>query len=661
MDKNKVLIGTLLVLVAGGIFYSSSFIKPLLSQYSGLNQIASPGAISLEKILGIQSKLLDRELEGPVEMLGRILVVHGDPVDGNGKSDNFYFIRDSKTDRIYELRSNKGLPSDLVSGSVVKVKGNAKSKIINIDGAEGGDGLTIVEEATIETALSKRRVLVIPANFSDRNLSCSSTQLNSIYFNENQTSVATTYPEVTNGTVGFYGDTLTPASLSYSYTSTDYMGWAYELNQYAVSLGYNLADYDHISYVVPANATNYGGLGEVNAKKSWIFYCSPSIVQHELGHNLGLAHASTLSSEYGDRSDSMGNPSGSYHDFNAPHKDQLNWVPDSSIVDASDQNDGSFTLSPIDYPVGRAVHPYMLRILNPDSITGTFGALQDGYYYISYRVAEGVTSDLATEYKDKIAIHSYKGSGYANTYLVKLLNLGESFADLDLGLNVSFSGKTADTAVVDVSFACVAQKPTVSVVPTTQTTNKVEPKTYAVTVKNIQTSSCPPETYNLSLTAPDGWTHENTFLSQTIDSGQSVTKDVTITPPSSIVEGKYSLGLNVINQNGVSTQTSALYELDMTPPSVPMSLQGSYRQKKVNLNWLAATDSGGINYYNIYRNNSLINKSNVISYSDSSPSAGVNVYYVTAVDLVGNESSPSNSVSIDTGSGGGGTKGKPTR
>ena len=165
----------------------------------------------------------------------------------------------------------------------------------------------------------------------------------------------------------------------------------------------------------------------------------------------------------------------------------------------------------------------------------------------------------------------------------------------------------------------------------------------------------------MSLTAPDGWTHENTFLSQTIDSGQSVTKDVTITPPSSIVEGKYSLGLNVINQNGVSTQTSALYELDMTPPSVPMSLQGSYRQKKVNLNWLAATDSGGINYYNIYRNNSLINKSNVISYSDSSPSAGVNVYYVTAVDLVGNESSPSNSVSIDTGSGGGGTKGKPTR
>ncbi len=654
MNKNQVLMGVvLLMLVVGGIFYLSFFVKPVFAQYGKLSQMASPAAISLEKLLGVQSKLFDMELEGPVEILGRVLVVHGDPVDG-GKSDNFYFIRDSKTDRIYELRSDKELPSDLVSGAVVKVKGNAKSKVINIDGTQGGGGLTIVEEATIQSALVNRRVLVIPANFSDRNLSCSSTQLSSIYFNETQTSVATTYPEVTNGAVGFYGDTLAPTSLSYSYTSTDYQAWASELNQYAISLGYNLADYDHVSYVVPANATNYGGLGEVNAGRTWIFYCSPSIVQHELGHNLGLAHASTAGSEYGDRSDSMGNPSGSYHDFNAPHKDQLNWVPDASIINVSDQNAGSFTLSPVDYPVERAIHPYMLRISNPGS------TLQGSYYYISYRVAEGVTSDLITEYKDTISIHSYRGYGYANTYLVKTLNPGESFTDVGLGLNVSFSSKTTDSAVVNVDFVCVAQKPIVSITPTSYTVNNIESKIYAVTVQNIQRSSCVPETYNLSLTAPDGWTHDNTFLSQTIDSGQSVTKDVIITPPSLIAEGKYNLGINVINQNGVSTPTSVIYELDMTPPSIPMSLQGTYRQKKVNLNWLTSTDTVGVSYYNIYRNNTLLNKSTVVSYSDLLPSAGVNVYYVTAIDRAGNESSPSNSVSIDTGPSGG-SKGKPTR
>ena len=662
MNKNKVLlIGILVLVLVGVIFYASPVLKPLFAQYSRLGQMASPAAVSLEKILGVQSKLLDKGLEGPVEVLGQIFLTHGDSVDGS-KSDDFYFLKDEKTNKIYELKSDKKFSADVVTGTKVKVRGNAKSNIIEVEGLDGeSEGITIIEEAETLVSMDNRRVLVIPANFSDRNLSCTSGQLNSFYFNQNQASIATTYPEVTNGAVGFFGDTLAPASLSYSYASTDYMGWAYELNQYAISLGYNLADYDHVSYVVPANGTGYGGLGDVNGKRSWIFYCSPAIVQHELGHNLGLAHASTLSHEYGDRSDAMGNPSG-YQDFNAPHKNQLNWVSDSSIIDVTDQNSGLFTLSPIDYPVDKAPHPYMLRLLNPNSITGPLGILQDSYYYISYRVGEGVTSNLSTEYKDKIHIHTYRGSGYANTYLIKTLNPGESFTDVDLGLNIVFNNKTIDTAVVDVSYSCVVQKPAVSITPTIYSTNNTEAKTYEITVKNTQTASCAPETYDLSLSLPDGWTYDNTFASQTISSGQSITKDVSITPSGSTTEGKYDLEINVSGQNGSSVQSVVTYELDLTSPSVPENLQGSYKQKKVTLTWADSTDVGGVSHYNIYRNDSLLNNSTTASYIDSAPITGVNVYYVTAVDEVGNESSPSTTVSIDTGTtgGGGGGKGKPS-
>ncbi len=661
MNKNKVLsIGILmLVLVAGVFFYASPVLKPLFLQYSKLGQIASPAAVSLEKILGVQTKLLDKGLEGPVEVLGQIFLIHGDSVDGS-KSDDFYFLKDIKTNKIYELKSDKKFSADIVTGTKVKVKGNAKSNIIEVGVSDGGsEGVTIIEEAETLTSMDNRRILVIPANFSDRNLSCTSGQLNSLYFNQNQASIATTYPEVTNGVVGFYGDTLVPASLSYSYTSTDYMGWAYELNQYAVSLGYNLADYDHISYVVPANGTGYGGLGEVNSKKSWIFYCNPLIVQHELGHNLGLAHASTLSNEYGDRSDAMGNPSG-YQDFNAPHKSQLNWVSGGSIIDVTEQNSGSFILSPIDYPTDRAIHPYMLRILNPNSITGSFGLLQDGYYYISYRVGEGVTSNLATEYKDKIHIHTYRGSGYANTYLIKTLNPGESFTDVDLGLNVVFNSKNVDSAVVEVNYSCVVKKPAVSITPTIYSTNKTEAKTYEITVTNTQSASCAPETYGLNITLPDGWVYDNTFKSQTIGSGQSITKDVSITPSNSTAEGKYDLEININGQNGSSVQSFVTYELDLTSPSVPENLQGSYRKKKVTLTWTDSIDASGVSHYNIYRNDSLLNNSTTASFTDLAPITGINVYYVTAVDRVGNESSPSDTVSIDTGTTSGGGKGKPS-
>ena len=256
MNKHQVLVGALVLLLIGligVILYTVSSVSKVAENVVS-SQMASSIATSLEKLVAVEERLTEKGLDGPIEVIGEIIAIHSDGFSSvnaiNERSETYYFIRTTVGGRVYELRSKKGFPENLISGTIVRVRGNAKSNIIEIDDAtatgDGGD-FTIISEAVIATVVDDRSILVIPANFSDKNVQCSEAQLDTQFFATDQPSVNTTYAEDTNGLVSFYGDTLPVTTISFSSASTDYIGWSLEMNAYAESLGYNPSSYDHIS------------------------------------------------------------------------------------------------------------------------------------------------------------------------------------------------------------------------------------------------------------------------------------------------------------------------------------------------------------------------------------------------------------------------------
>jgi hypothetical protein len=88
---------------------------------------------------------------------------------------------------------------------------------------------------------------------------------------------------------------------------------------------------------------------------------------------------------------------------------------------------------------------------------------------------------------------------------------------------------------------------------------------------------------------------------------------------------------------------------DTSAPSSPtLSVTGA-TATQVNLSWSASNDNVGVVGYNILRNGTKIASASGTSYSDKTVSSGSTYSYtVSAYDLAGNTSSPSNVVGVTT-------------
>ena len=74
--------------------------------------------------------------------------------------------------------------------------------------------------------------------------------------------------------------------------------WAAQAEQKAEADGFLPTNYDHIIYLFPQQSScgGWAGLGELPGPHSWINgTTSVRVIAHELGHNMGLHHASSLS------------------------------------------------------------------------------------------------------------------------------------------------------------------------------------------------------------------------------------------------------------------------------------------------------------------------------------------------------------------------------
>jgi chitodextrinase len=91
---------------------------------------------------------------------------------------------------------------------------------------------------------------------------------------------------------------------------------------------------------------------------------------------------------------------------------------------------------------------------------------------------------------------------------------------------------------------------------------------------------------------------------------------------------------------------------DTTSPTDPSNLVATAASTtQVNLGWAASTDAGGsgLHGYQIYRDSTLISTTTNTSYNDTALSPSTTyAYYVVAYDNAGNQSMPSNQVTVTT-------------
>lgn len=335
----------------------------------------------------------------------------------------------------------------------------------------------------------------------------------------------------------------------------------------ALKAGFNVNNYDRILVAYPQNLScAFAGLATLGGVPSYAFFngvFDKNTVVHELGHNLGLYHAHSMScgttvlgdscavEEYGNPIDSMGAGNVVGH-FNAYSKDRLGWLEPQNLVTVTDS--GTYNLVPYE---GTTTSPQALKIfkgMNPTTGEKTF-------YYLEYRQATGQdlnslrVSGRVTDNTKGFVVHmGDELYGYNNFILDMTPETYYQFNDAALGLNKVYADPAAGLSMTTRSFSSSGASIAITLAPTACTKNAPEVTTtssgfslvdfgskilFKIKVMNKNSSSCPTENVALSTVVPSGFVAQLDQDSVTLASGQSAEMNLVLTTPTNGTNATY--------------------------------------------------------------------------------------------------------------------------
>jgi hypothetical protein len=273
---------------------------------------------------------------------GTLLVAHGDDFTHGHSTTMQLSLRTAGGEIPLRAASVPHAQLLALAGRRVRVQGTRAGATINASGltALGGVLPTLGQPGK---PLRIAYVLMHPVTSPAKPLSTSAAE--AVMFT-GKGSVAAWYAQASYGQLQITGkvfgsyDTTLPVTTCSIYAWT---GAAYSAMQ--ADPAYKGEQYDDIIVQAPFGCS-FGGLAYIGSAGAIVSGNFDFLIEHELGHNLGLGHANAYHcdgqafstancqwEEYGDSYDVMGR--GSRYQFNAEHKRELGWIPPSAIATAT--------------------------------------------------------------------------------------------------------------------------------------------------------------------------------------------------------------------------------------------------------------------------------------------------------------------------------------
>jgi M6 family metalloprotease-like protein len=358
----------------------------------------------------------------------------------------------------------------------------------------------------------------------------------------------------------------------------DYYGMA-NAAMAAVDNQVDFRQYSRVQLIVPPNGAcgwagvaNVGcrtqstaGDGTFTASSAWqradTMQSRGSAVQlstHELGHNLGMSHASSRDfgteplgalgsagtlSEYGDPHSTMG--SWNFGFYAASHAaNQLTWLAAGANY-LTVESSGTYTIQNYE------ARPAGLKALKVRRGTGN-----DAWLWIESRQNTGLYSAALNSalftgalihYQDATTggkSHLLDFSSGSGSFASAALQAGQTWTDPYSNVAVTVNAVTPGALTLTVNYGatpCTQAAPTVTAAPTAVATEYGTSTKFIVTVKNNSSSGCAAETFNLSSTAPSGWSQAYAAGALTVNPGQQAQTDLTVGVPAPHALGTYTV------------------------------------------------------------------------------------------------------------------------
>ncbi len=512
------------------------------------------------------------ELDGELEVLCQ---------DGETASRLLHFLKVG--DQHLGLHFADSAATNYLTGAKIRVKGVRVGDHLALESSKESINDSVngsvqpMAMSVVPNTLGEQKVLVLLVNFLDK---------------QTQPYTIQQARDLVFGTVNNY---YREVSYQQTWLTGEVFGWytlpintgdcygdqiANHAKQAAAAAGVNLSAYNRYIYVFPSMSCGYTGWANIggNPSEAWINgSLTLRTVAHELGHCLGLYHATAMDChpntvgsscptvEYGDIVDMMGKPGITGH-FHAYQKERLGWLNYGASPPATTvQSSGIYRIDPYE-SVGSTSKA--LKILKS---TDAYG--RKTWYYVEVRRPIGFDSFVSSNsaVMNGVIVHMCTETGGYDNYLLDItgdstswsdapLTVGHSFNDPNTGMTITPVSVDNTGAAVNISFgpiACVRANPSLSLSPSqSQWVRAGGSASYTVSVVNNDNSGCSTSAFNLQASVPSGWTANFVSPTLNISSGLSVTTTLQITAPAGAIDGFYNLGVTASNNANASYSAS---------------------------------------------------------------------------------------------------------
>ncbi|HEY5873493.1 MAG TPA: hypothetical protein VIT46_09670 [Gaiellaceae bacterium] len=530
-----------------------------------------------------------------------------------------------------------------LAGRKVRAHGERRNGVFAATG-----GLQPTTDAAAVAITGTKSVAVLLFNFSnDTAQPWTPASVQNVVF-DSADSVDAYLQDASYGQLALTGDVHGWYTIDASNAGCAYTTWASQARSKATAAGVNLSAYQYVVYAFPqATSCGWAGLAYLPGTSSWINGAMTlRVVSHEVSHNLGVHHASTLActtsgarttfgnsctqSEYGDPFTVMGSAQTRHH-VNW-HRAQLGWLPDVQTVTTS----GTYLLTPAEL----SGTPRLVRVARGD---GTYLNLEFrrpwGMYFDNFDASDPVVNGVSI----RIAPAT---TSIVQSKLVDANPSTTTFSDAALGV-----GATVVDPLTGVSLT------TLSVGPTGASVSIQMPgggDTQAPTGP-ASLSATPTSSSSIQLSWPAATDNVGVAGYRVLRNGQQVVETTALSYLDSGRAPSTTYGYEVRAYDAAGNVGAAATASATTPssgdtasPSVPSGLVATVQKgRKVVLSWNASTDNVGVVGYDVYRNGTRVAGPSGTSYSDR-PGRGTFTYQVRARDAAGNVSGPSAPLTVTT-------------